>query len=194
MRCDKVLLRRLQKCDWKMHLSARGAFFLRKNAFVRARRIFCAKKCDWDCQSHFSSKKMRLGCQIAKKMRLGCAIAKKCVWAVQSQKKCVWTAQSPKEMRLSCTLVKSPGAFCRRCISVVIFAASNRILIALHFWITFFDISNRIFFNIAFSIAFLTSSNRIFQNIAFSIAFSYSSNHIFSINAFSIAFFGSHLV
>ena len=164
-----------------MRLSGRGAFFF-------------AKKCDWDCQSHFSSKKMRLGCQIAKK----------CVWAAQSQKnafglynrkkKCVWTAQSPKEMRLSCTLVKSPGAFCRRCISVVIFAASNRILIALHFWITFFDISNRIFFNIAFSIAFLTSSNRIFQNIAFSIAFSHSSNHIFSINAFSIAFFGSHLV
>ena len=193
MRCDKVLLRRLQKCDWKMHLSARGAFFLRKNAFVRARRIFCAKKCDWDCQSHFYSKKCgwaaqsqknAFGLRNRKKMRLGCTIAKKCVW----------TAQSPKEMRLSCTLVKSPGAFCWRCISVVIFAASNRILIALHFWITFFDISNRTFFNIAFSIAFLTSSNRIFQNIAFSIVFSHSSNHIFSINAFSIAFFGSHLV
>ena len=179
-----------------------------KNALVCARRILFTKKCVCPGAAHFLCEKVRLGLSIAflfqknafglpnrkKKMRLGCAIPKKCVWAVQSQKKCVWTAQSPKEMRLSCTLVKSPGAFCRRCISVVIFAASNRILIALHFWITFFDISNRIFFNIAFSIAFLTSSNRIFQNIAFSIAFSYSSNHIFSINAFSIAFFGSHLV
>ena len=161
-----------------MRLSGRGAFFVRKSAIGIVNRIFIQKNA-------FGLPNLRLGCAIAKKNAFG---------LYNRKKKCVWTAQSPKEMRLSCTLVKSPGAFCRRCISVVIFAASNRILIALHFWITFFDISNRIFFNIAFSIAFLTSSNRIFQNIAFSIAFSYSSNHIFSINAFSIAFFGSHLV
>ena len=164
-----------------MRLSGRGAFFVRKSAIGIVNRIFIPKNA--------------FGLPNRKKNAFGLRNRKKNAFGLYNRKKkCVWTAQSPKEMRLSCTLVKSPGAFCWRCISVVIFAASNRILIALHFWITFFDISNRIFFNIAFSIAFLTSSNRIFQNIAFSIAFSYSSNHIFSINAFSIAFFGSHLV